>query len=207
VDGRGPAHRRTTPPGRGRDQRATTTGAAKALAAEVAPDTAPGRGRERHLEVVDRPRRRLVDGPARARALLGGGALVSVVIAFALVFLHVDMAQRQFKLDDLNTKVSAAQANYSRLRLQVAQLEAPQTIIATAEGRLGMRQPGNVTYLTPASPLPPGASTPAGAAGGTTAGGTDPVAGTPGGASSGTTVAPPGDADWPRVKSQLAGQP
>ena len=41
-----------------------------------------------------------------------------------------------------------AQATYERLRLAVAQLESPQTVIAAAEAK-GMVVPDKVTYLTP----------------------------------------------------------
>ncbi|MDQ2725597.1 MAG: hypothetical protein M3Y36_08900 [Actinomycetota bacterium] len=149
----------------------------------------------RHLAVVEDPISRLRSRSVRARLLLFGAAVLSVVIAFSLVYLHVVMAQRQFRLDSLSTQVAQQQASYSQLRLQVAQLESPQQIIATAEGKLGMRQPSNVTYLSPSTPLP---------AGGAASGSTGPSA-APG--ARGTVAAPAGDADWPQIKSQLAGSP
>ena len=149
----------------------------------------------RHLAVVEDPISRLRSRPLRARLLLVGAAVGAVVIAFSLVYLHVVMAQRQFRLDSLSAQVAKQQASYSQLRLQVAQLESPQQIIATAEGKLGMRQPSNVTYLSPSTPLPAG-----GAATGPARANASPGA-------KGTVAAPAGDADWPQIKSQLAGSP
>lgn len=158
---------------------------------------APAERSPRHLAVVDEPISRLRSGPVRARLLLGGAAILAVVIAFSLVYLHVVMAQRQFRLDSLSAQVAKQQTTYSQLRLQVAQLESPQQIIATAEGKLGMRQPSNVTYLSPSTPLP---------AGGAATGSSGPATG-PSAKGAGTVAAPAGDADWPQIKSQLAGSP
>jgi hypothetical protein len=96
------------------------------------------------------------------------------------------LAQRQFAIDRVTAQVQTEQARYQSLRLQVAQLGSPQNIIATAEGQLGMLQPASVTYLTPAQEIgtPPNGSSWAAAA-----------------------TAPAGDADWPQIKSQLAGSP
>ncbi|MDQ6782450.1 MAG: hypothetical protein M3063_03170 [Actinomycetota bacterium] len=149
-----------------------------------------------HLAVVEDPISRLRTGPLRARLLLVGSAVLSVVVAFALVYLHVVMAQRQFRLDSLATQVAKQQITYSQLRLHVAQLESPQQIIATAEGRLGMRQPSSVTYLAPSTPLPAG-GTSTGSGGGAGRSAMGPA----------TIAAPAGDADWPQIKSQLAGSP
>ncbi len=158
-----------------------------AAPAQPAPQEQP---RPRHLKVVEpgtlspRQRRR------RARAALMAVIAAGSFIAFALVYLHVVLAQRQFHIDRLNSDVAKAQTSYQNLRLQVAQLGSPQQIISTAEGRLGMVQPQKVMYLTP----------PAGtAATGQTA--------SPAPGASSTAPAPAGNADWPLIKSQLAGAP
>jgi cell division protein FtsL len=156
---------------------------------ELGPEERSTAGRPRHLRVVEpRSRRRLPS----ARTLFVGGAGVAIAVAFGLVYLHVVMAQRQFQLDDLNAKVSAEQAQYQQLRLQVAQLDSPQQIIYTAEGKLGMRQPESVTYLSP----------PAGSAGSSSglASQSQPGKG-------GVIPAPEGDANWPKIKADLAGTP
>lgn len=146
-----------------------------------APAPAPTAPARRHLRVVNAPRR--AERRRRGRVRLAMVAAALITIAFALVYLHVVMAQRQFRLDDVTAKVSADQQRYQQLRLQVAQLEAPSRIISDAEGRLGMREPSSVTYLTPAgtSAAPPTTVAP--------------------------TQAPSGDADWPQIKSLLAGSP
>jgi cell division protein FtsL len=119
--------------------------------------------------------------------LLTAGAVV-VAVSFGLVYLHVVLAQRQFALDRLTAKVQTEQTAYQNLRLQVAQLASPEHVISTAEGRLGMRQPASVTYLTPVTTI-----------GGPQASNTV--------SSSAASAAPLGDADWSQIKSQLAGSP
>jgi hypothetical protein len=124
------------------------------------------------------------------------GVAAATTIGLALVYFHVVLAQRQFALDRLDSQVQQAQATYQQSRLQVAQLGSPGHIISMAEGQLGMLQPTNVTYLTPA----PGSPAPGTSAAGNPAGSSllPSGAGTP---------APAGDANWPKIKSQLAGTP
>ena len=111
--------------------------------------------------------------------------LVAGVVAglFALVASHVVLTQGQFRLDRLRSRATAEEARYQRLRLQVAELESPSRIVATAQERLGMVPPPSVTYLSPT------------------------------GATSGPAAASPppgpesaaGDDDYARVKRSLAG--
>jgi cell division protein FtsL len=137
--------------------------------------------------------------PAQRRRRLQVAAVAGVAfglcVALGLVYLHVVLAQRQFRVDRLQSQVQAEQAAYQKLRLQVAQLASPASIISIAEGRLGMVQPGTVTYL----PSVPGDVS--GGIGPSTGGSKADVSGP---ASAG---APTGDADWPLIKSQLAGSP
>jgi hypothetical protein len=109
------------------------------------------------------------------------------------VYLHVVLAQRQVALNRLTAHVAAESTTYQNLRLQVAQLNSPAHIISTAEGQLGMRQPASVTYLTPVHTV--GGGTPS----------TTPRPGTT--ADPNGSIAPAGDANWPQIKSQLAGTP
>jgi cell division protein FtsL len=111
--------------------------------------------------------------------------VIGVAIAFALVYLHVVGAQRQFGLDRLNQKVTVQEQRYDRLRLQVAQLEAPGRIISAAEGKLGMVEPASVTYLQASGPAPAAATS----------------------HRSSRAAAPAGDADWPEIKALLKGSP
>jgi cell division protein FtsL len=157
----------------------------------------------RHLRVVEAPTASPAQRRRRRRILLGSAAVLAVVVAFGLVYLHVVLAQRQFRVDQLNARVQQDQLTYQKLRLQVAELASPEQIISTAEGKLGMVQPGSVTYLT--APVQAAA-----AAGSVQVGGGSSLVlpgTTAGGSTSATTQAPEGDADWPSIKSQLAGSP
>jgi cell division protein FtsL len=144
----------------------------------------------RHLWVVPAPSRSPAQRGRRRRVLLLSGVGLMIAVAFGLVYLHVVLAQRQFALDRLTAKVQADSATYQKLRLQVAELGSPQHVISMAEGQLGMRPPASVTYLTPTVTVP-GEATAAG----------------PSAALGSTGQAPAGDADWPQIKSQLAGSP
>jgi cell division protein FtsL len=90
------------------------------------------------------------------------GVLLACGIVFALAGVHVLLTQGQFRLERLQRQDADAQAQYVRLRLEVAQLESPGRIVAEAQERLGMVPPNAVTYLTPSGPVPaphPAAST------------------------------------------------
>jgi cell division protein FtsL len=122
--------------------------------------------------------------------MLVSGLALAGAVAFLLVYSHVVLAQRQFAIDNLNTQVQQQQVAYQKLRLQVAQLGSPQQIISTAEGRLGMTQPASGNYLPTNT---------------TTSG--SPASQSSFGSTATSTIAPEGDADWPLIKSQLAGSP
>lgn len=140
-----------------------------------------------HLRLVPR-RRRFRFG--RRQVLVGMFIAGGSVLSLGLVTLHVLMAENQFTLDRMQQKAATAQAQYEQLRLQVAQLSSPARVVWIAEGRLGMVQPGSVTYLP-------------------STGAEGAVPSTPGGAGAGTAQvpAPTGDADWPDVKPYLNGNP
>jgi cell division protein FtsL len=142
-----------------------------------------------------RPQLRVVDEPARRRVSLGVATTLVVgavfAVLFGLVVFHTLLLQNQQKLDHLNTQVSDAQGQYQSLRLQVAQLEAPQRIIDVATHKLGMVPPDGTTYLTPAAGT--GASTSAGA--------------NQGDASNSATPSIDEAAAWPLVKPYLGAAP
>ncbi|MDP9072231.1 MAG: hypothetical protein M3N68_13310 [Actinomycetota bacterium] len=117
------------------------------------PARLPGR-RDPGLRLVARPERAAWTRRRKARLIT-----VLVVIAvgvglFALVASHVVLTQGQFRLDRLQARAAAEQARYERLRLQVAELEAPERVVAAAQERLGMVPPPGVTYLSPTGPVP-----------------------------------------------------
>lgn len=163
---------------------------------ETAPRPSEHPSRPRHLRVVPdglsaAQRRR------RARMLIIAAISAGAVIALALVYFHVILAQRQFSIDRLGAQVQAAQTTYQSQRLEVAQLGSPQHIISMAEGQLGMVQPSKVTYLSPSS----GQSVVSGQ------GAVQGLGQTRGSGTLSPSHAPAGDADWPQIKSQLAGSP
>jgi cell division protein FtsL len=121
--------------------------------------------------------------PRRRRRLVALLCVAAVGVGlFALVASHVVLTQGQFRLDRLQSRAAAEQARYERLRLRVAELEAPSRVVAAAQERLGMVPPPGVTYLSPS-------------------------AGAPGPARDwGRGEAAAGD-DWSRVKPELASQP
>ena len=113
-------------------------------AAAPAPRSRPAPRTSPPLHVVrPAPRRR------RARLVTFLVSLAVVVSLFGLVASHVMLTQGQFRLEGLRSRASAEQARYERLRLQVAELESPSRIVATAQERLGMVPPPSVTYLSP----------------------------------------------------------
>jgi cell division protein FtsL len=128
--------------------------------------------------------------------LAGVGILA---VSFGLVGLHVVIAEEQFHLDKLQQEASDAQANYEKLRLSVAQLEAPARIVSVAEGH-GMEQPGSVTYLP--APKAGGRGGRRGAGRHASTAGEASATGAPD-----VVRAPAGDADWPSVKPYLSGSP
>lgn len=145
-----------------------------------------------HLRLVREQARRRTNA---RRLLVSVGIAALSALCLGLVTLHVLIAENQFTLDRLQQTAAAEQSSYEKLRLQVAELEAPARIVSEAEGRLGLEQPGSVTYLPaisaqangdPPSNDPPPASGPAWA---------------------GSVTAPQGDADWPSIKPYLSGTP
>jgi cell division protein FtsL len=89
----------------------------------------------------------------RARLVLVGCGTLFALGLLAIASLHVVLAQGQFELERLETRAAAEQAKYDRLRLQVAELEAPERVVAAAQQRLGMVPAPGVTYLSPEGPM------------------------------------------------------
>lgn len=118
-------------------------------AAQVAPSTAqpaprrrPGRG-GRHLQIVTPTKRRSPAVPV----LFGVGIVLTAL--FALAVMHALMIGRQLQLDDMNRDLAAETESVERLRLRVAELEAPDRVLDVARERLGMVEPGEVGYVLP----------------------------------------------------------
>jgi cell division protein FtsL len=101
--------------------------------------------RRRHLRVVrlgDGRRFRLTPKTGVTMTVLLFGALFGVAVSHALLI------EGQLRLDRLDEEVAEEQARYERLRLDVAELESPERILADAQ-QMGMVPPEDVTWLTP----------------------------------------------------------
>lgn len=130
------------------------------------PAPAPERAHQRAPQ-EPRPRLRVVgaeptaaEREAERRRLVRTLALLAVagvaLCIFGIVVSHVVLTQNQFRLDALQDQALERQAEYDRLRLQVAQLESPDRIVADAQQRLGMVAAPKITYLTPTVEDTPG---------------------------------------------------
>ena len=180
----------------------------------------PGVG-ERHLRLVPRrTRRRWFSGRFLLYAFVAGVAAV----AFGLVALHVLIAEVQFRLDGLQQKAAVYQGRYEKLRLQVAEDEAPARIIRVAT-ESGLQQPASVTYLpaprTGSATSGQGATSSGTGRSGTASPGTTRSGATGSGTGSsappssvpsrsgGSDVvpAPAGEGNWPAVKPLLGTTP
>jgi len=67
------------------------------------------------------------------------------MVFLALVTLHVLIAEKPVSIStSSNSRRVPNKSGYEKLRLEVAELEAPARIVSAAEGPLGLRQPGSV---------------------------------------------------------------
>ncbi len=100
---------------------------------------------------VERPGRRLRITTVLACAL-------ALTVLFGLVGFQALIVSNQSTLDDLDAQVEAASRANERLRLSVAELEAPERIRAVATTVIGMVEPETVQMLEPiaAEVLEPG---------------------------------------------------
>ena len=91
------------------------------------------------------------------------GVLAATGAFVALLFIagfHSVLVSAQHDVDALQVRLTAERGETQMLRMKVAQLESPQRIQDLALGRLGMKTPRNVDYLTsvllgdPTNPVP-----------------------------------------------------
>ena len=92
-------------------------------------------------------------GARRRRRRLAASAVVLLVCAslFGVVAFHVVLTEGQLELEQMRSRTSSEQAHNARLRLEVAELESPGWIVASARQQ-GMVPPAGVTYLSPGPP-------------------------------------------------------
>jgi cell division protein FtsL len=135
----------------------TTTTPVRATATATAPARRPAE--------IDVPRRLRVvpDGALsprakrrRARLLVAAVAMAIAAALFGAVFFHVLLTQGQLQLNRIQTSGAAERARNERLRLEVAELQSPERIVAAAQQQLGMVPPASVTYLSPSGSRPAG---------------------------------------------------
>jgi cell division protein FtsL len=94
-------------------------------------------------------------GRRRRRRLATSAAVVLLCVSlFGVVAFHVILTEGQLDLERLRAEASSQTARNTRLRLEVAQLESPDWIVAAA-GSFGMKPAENVTYLSPAGSARP----------------------------------------------------
>jgi hypothetical protein len=109
---------------------------------ELGQEPAGAEKRPPALRIVPRSRRR------RAGLVALGVCVVVFGVMLGLVAFQAKIAADQQRLDRIDQDTSNAQTEYERLRVIVAQLEAPQAVISAAESK-GMVVPDTVTYITP----------------------------------------------------------
>lgn len=118
--------------------------------------------------VPRRPPLHVVPEPAAARTLrlvrlaTAVAFLAALFGLFGVVGLHVLLAQGQADVQRLSSQVAEQDEAHRRLRLEVAELEAPAKVVATARERLGMVSPPTVVPLQPATLADPPPTTIAG---------------------------------------------
>ncbi|MCA1690894.1 MAG: cell division protein FtsL, partial [Actinobacteria bacterium] len=111
-----------------------------------------------------RPDLRILPEPPSVRArrlsrLITALAGVAVCFGlFAVVGVHVLLAQGQGEVERLSSEVAEQEQQQQRLRLEVAELESPSRVVAAARERLGMVTPSTLVSLAPASLDDPPAS-------------------------------------------------
>ena len=104
-------------------------------------------------------RRRSIDRPPIALAVVLAATGAFVALLFTAGF-HSVLVSAQHDVDALQVRLTAERGETQTLRMKVAQLESPQRIQDLALGRLGMKTPRNVDYLTsvllgdPTNPVP-----------------------------------------------------
>ncbi len=90
----------------------------------------------------------------RRRSTIFAGAVGAALVAsvFAVVAMHVHMAQNQFGLKDLEKSVAAQQQQNLQLKNQLATALAPDRIVTQAK-HIGLVIPDHVTPLSVKAPV------------------------------------------------------
>jgi cell division protein FtsL len=148
----------------------------------------------RHLRLVRPGSRRL---GIRLTPRVGVSLTILLFVAlFGVAVSHALLIERQSHLDRLDEEVADEQARYEELRLDVAELESPERILADA-AELGMVPPSETVWLTPDQA----------AAGDGSAETTDGAEGASQGAGEGEGEGDDSDMTWDEVKPHLGSAP
>ncbi|MGH9280278.1 MAG: hypothetical protein ACRD12_19530, partial [Acidimicrobiales bacterium] len=105
----------------------------------------------------DRPPLQVVPGPAKQRRdwlarLCTAVATIAVCFGlFAVIGVHVMLAQGQGEVQDLQVQVAKERERQQRLQLETAELEAPSHIVDEARAKLGLVPPTTVVPLDAAT--------------------------------------------------------
>lgn len=141
-----------------------TTGLLRGGADAPVPARLPGRPPDLRVVTGRRPRRRMVG------VVVTLASLALFASLFGLAVFHAMLVGGQSTIDDLEAELVTARAETEQLRLEVADLEAPEHVLVVA-GDLGMVPPSEVITLTP--PADPSIAPAAPSGQGTEPGGAD----------------------------------
>ena len=92
-------------------------------------------------------RRSLIGRPSISLAVVMAATGAFVALLFIAGF-HSVLVSGQHDVDALQARLTAERGETQILRMKVAQLESPQRIQDLALGRLGMKTPREIEYLT-----------------------------------------------------------
>lgn len=86
--------------------------------------------------------------PRRRSRMVPFVVVVVLVALFGILYVHIQAARSAFELAQIESTVRAKQDQNEKLAVAKAYLEAPERIRREAIGRLRMRAPDAVHYLT-----------------------------------------------------------
>ena len=106
-------------------------------------------GASSDLRVVRRRSRSLIKrtGARRSAPLAIIGAIVVIAIIGGVLITQVVLAQSAYKLQEINKRLTTAEARQEELLAEMALLESPGRIERYARTVLGMTDPTNVEYI------------------------------------------------------------
>jgi cell division protein FtsL len=94
---------------------------------------------------------RTAAAPRRAASAVVAAAMVAILLMLVAAVLHTQLAERQFRIDNLNRSVRTEQARFAVLRSERAELRSP-TRLADAARALGM-SPAKPTQFLGVEPM------------------------------------------------------